>query len=390
MVVSATLPSTRGAVERVIGRVAGSAPGPTLLCVASIHGNEPAGSRALQQVFASLQQTQPSIRGEFVGVVGNVAALNSQKRYVDLDLNRCWLPERIEALRRGRTSRTAAEDTELVELLGTVEEVAERARGVVHILDLHTTSGESKPFATIGDTLRNRAFATRLRVPLILGLEEHLEGTLLEYVNNLGHVTAGLEGGQHDDQASVDHLAAGVWLALDASAVLVHPRTVAAWEGARGLLARSRAGVPSVLEVRHRHPVRRGDGFTMMPGWATFQPVRKGDVLARDAGGDVRSPHSGRVLMPLYQAQGDDGFFVVRPVRPFWRRVSALLRRVRADRLAHWLPGVRRDRDRPGTLLVNRTVARWYVLELFHLLGYRRERVQDRTLVVSRRRHDEL
>ena len=42
--------------------------------------------------------------------------------------------------------------------------------------------------------------------------------------------------------------------------------------------------------------------------------------------------------MPLYQPQGDDGFFVMREFRPFWLRVSSLLRRARADLLFRLLP----------------------------------------------------
>ncbi|MCZ6618859.1 MAG: hypothetical protein O7E57_12075, partial [Gammaproteobacteria bacterium] len=41
------------------------------------------------------------------------------------------------------------------------------------------------------------------------------------------------------------------------------------------------------------------------------------------------------------------------------------------DRVAGWLPGVRRDPDHPDTLHVNRRVARLFALQFFHLLGFR-------------------
>ena len=42
-------------VERVLGRIRGASEGPTLIFVAGLHGNEPAGVQALQRVFPELE-----------------------------------------------------------------------------------------------------------------------------------------------------------------------------------------------------------------------------------------------------------------------------------------------------------------------------------------------
>jgi hypothetical protein len=89
--------------------------------------------------------------------------------------------------------------------------------------------------------------------------------------------------------------------------------------------------------------------------------------------------------MPLYQAQGDDGFFVMREFKPFWLAVSAAVRRLHLDALLPVLPGVHAA-GAPGSLVIHRRVARWYAKEIFHLLGYRREREEGDLLLVSRRR----
>ncbi|MGH9882173.1 MAG: hypothetical protein ACRD6N_12115 [Pyrinomonadaceae bacterium] len=57
---------------------------------------------------------------------------------------------------------------------------------------MHTTSAHGVPFATVGDTLRNRKFALNFPTTIVLGLEEQIEGTMLEYVNNLRAVTMAL------------------------------------------------------------------------------------------------------------------------------------------------------------------------------------------------------
>ena len=123
----------------------------------------------------------------------------------------------------------------------------------------------------------------------------------------------------------------------------------------------------------------------MVEGYVNFQRVKQGQMLAASAHGDVRARFPGLILMPLYQSQGDDGFFLVRPVEPFWLHLSALVRRLRLERVAHWLPGVRRHPDRPGAFFVDQHTARWLALELFHLLGFRRVGEEGSVLVFERR-----
>jgi len=135
---------------------------------------------------------------------------------------------------------------------------------------------------------------------------------------------------------------------------------------------------------------------TAVPGAVTNltaaeqQRVRAGETLASDRQGKIAAPVDGRILLPLYQQQGDDGFFLAAPVKPFWLKLSAFLRRIHADMLIPLLPGVRRAPNRPGTLLVKPTIARWLSADIFHLFGYRRREAEDGMLVFTRREHDVL
>lgn len=372
-------------VERVVGQLNGEAAGPTLLCTASLHGNEPAGLRALKRVFARLEAERPPLRGEVIGLVGNLAAVSRGHRFVDSDLNRHWSPAKVAALRARRADALEdAEDLEAGQLLAEIDSALARARGEVYCLDLHTTSGESPPFATAMDTLRNRRFALRFPVPHVLGLEEHLDHTLLDHLGGEGYITLGFEGGQHENPLSVDYCEAAVWLALAETGVLVEP-DLPAVRDARERLASAANGLPQAVEVRYRHGLHENDGFQMLPGFVSFQTIREGDLLGRNHRGELRAPESGGILMPLYQRQGDDGFFVIRKFSPFWLTVSAVLRRLRFDELLPLLPGVHRDRERPGTLRIDRHVARFYALQIFHLAGYRKKRIEGNQLVVSRR-----
>lgn len=373
--------------QRRLGRVVGERPGPTLVVVGSLHGNEPSGVYALERVLAALQGRESALAGELVALAGNLEALARGVRFLDRDLNRCWRAEQVAAIRARPADGRRLEDREQIELLAELEVVFARSGGPAFILDLHSTSAGGAPFAVLNDTLPNRAFASRLPVPIVLGLEEQLQGTLLTYLSDQGHVTAGFESGQHSSPYAVDHAEAAIWIALEAAGLL-DPARIRPPDHLVERLREAGSGLPRFVEAYYRHGLGAGDGFQMEPDYVNFQPVRAGQLLARDRRGEIRSPRHGLLLMPLYQPQGEDGFFLARGFSPVWLELSALLRRMRADRLAHWLPGVHRHPELPATYFVDRHVARWFALEIFHLLGFRRREEIDGRLVVTRRPHD--
>lgn len=387
MTIAYTIDDTLPAIgSHVVLRLRGDREGPLLVAVGGIHGNEPAGVHAMTRVARELASMGPRLRGDVLFLAGNTRALAANLRFVDVDLNRAWIAPKLDAAPNVAPAAEASEDLELHELRGELDAAIAAARGETYFVDLHTMSADGEPFATIGDTIRNRRFASAFPVPKVLGLEENIDGSLLEYLNGLGFVTLGVEAGRHDAPSSIAIHEAVLWTALVASGCLDEadaPRYLAA----QGLLALAGDG-GHFYEVRHRHGVRPGDEFVMEPGFANFAPIRRGQVLARDWRGEVRSPERGVVMLPLYQGLGDDGFFVGRRIKRFWLHLSAALRRVRADRALAALPGVRRKLDDPDTLLVNTRIARYFPMQVFHLFGYRRRRWTDEMLVVSRRKFD--
>ncbi len=374
-------------MERRIGSFGGTRPGPLVVCVGGIHGNEPSGVLAARAVLEKLAKGIPAFRGEFVALAGNLSALAQERRFVERDLNRQWIPERIEALRSGRIGEAnGPEDVEQRELLAAMEEALTRHPGGAFFLDLHTSSAFGPPFLTIGDTLQNRAFALKIPIPVVLGLEEQIDGPLLEYINNLGHVTIGVEGGQHKAPEAKENLEAVLWHALVAAGNLA-ASSVPEGRSHRERLEKASLGIPRVLETHHRHSIAPEDGFRMSPGYRNLSPVVHGEIVAHDRSGPLRTREPGWLLLPLYQSLGSDGFFLAREVGSLDLKLSYGLRRLGLQRVAHWLPGVRRHPRYDGVLMVNTRVARLYPEELFHLLGFRKRRMQGDWLIVSRRRH---
>jgi len=377
---------TQPPTPRLLGRCPGSAPGPTVLALAAVHGNEPAGVRAAEHVLAEIGRRAIELRGEVVFLTGNLTALARRVRYVDADLNRVWTPERMARGSRANDDGSV-EGREQRELLAAIVDVVERARGPLYFVDMHTSSAHGPPFLTVGDTLRNRSFARALPLPLILGLEEQIDGSLLEFLNERGFVTLGVEAGQHEAPESIERLEAVLWLALVAAGV-VDERAVPSLGGHRSMLREASRSTPPVVEVCYRHRIDEGDQFRMEPGFVNFQPVREGQLLARDHHGLVLAPRRARILLPLYQGQGDDGFFLTLEVRRFWLGASRVLRRLRLAGLLRALPGVRGARGQHGVLVVDTRLARAFPLEVFHLFGYRKLRWTGSELVVSRRPFD--
>ena len=373
-------------VEREVGRIRGATAGPCMVVMTGIHGNEGSGVLAARRVLAAIEEHSIPLAGELIVLAGNLKALRAKTRFVDRDLNRHWTPERVARV-RAMSGTASAEDEEQLALLQIFADVVERADGAVHFVDLHTSSAEGAPFATVGDTLRNREFARGLPLPIMLGLEEQVDGSLLEYLNNFGLVTLGVEAGQHDAPSSVDRHEAMVWLTLCRAGMLVES-DVPELEAKRSLLREACRDTPPVLEVRYRHVIGPEDGFEMDPGFENFMPIKRGQRLARDLDGPVFAPMNGRILLPLYQGQGDDGFFVAKEFNAFWLGLSATMRKLGVGRLMPLLPGVRRHPEDGEMLVVNTRIARFFPMQVFHLLGFRKLRAAGDLLIVSRRRYD--
>jgi succinylglutamate desuccinylase len=360
-----------------------------LLCVAGLHGNEPSGNHAVARVLEDIRERGVEIAGDLVGVTGNLAALREGIRFIDEDLNRVWQRDRVlsvlDSLRRGAETSPMVGSAELAEqreLLATIREAVGQARGKVLVLDLHTTSAESAPFTTLGDTLQNRKMARAIPVPAVLGLEEQIEGAMLQYFDLLGWAGIGIEGGQHDAEASIDAHEDVIWVLLerlgmvDAAAASIQER--------HGRLASAATNLPQVVDVRYRHEVSPEDGFVMDAGYPNFVEVSQGQRLGHDRNGPVLAPMGGLLFLPLYQKLGDDGFFIVRAVRPMWLTISRKLRQWGLDRSATLVPGVIAHPDREDAVVLARWATNRCVIGILHLLGFNALHERGRMVMVRR------
>ncbi len=371
--------------EHLIGAYVGKCDGPTLIVIGSLHGNEPAGALALTNLSSRVAELTGLLKGRVYFIAGNTRAIAAEIRFIDSDLNRHWTPQNLSKVGTPVIFQKS-EGVELTELDQLLDSILITALDEVFVIDLHSTSAEGMPFATVGDTLRNREFAQGFPVPILLGIEEQLDGTMLEYLNNAGAVTLGFEGGQHLSKNTVGNHEALVWLALANSGIL-DGRQISGFDDLNRRFAKG-SGRSRIFEIRYRHATSEADGFKMSPGFNNFDRVKKGETIATDKDGPVKALESGLLLMPLYQKLGEDGFFIGREISWFWLWLSKLLRNIGLQKIIHVLPGISRRTGDPATLDVDTRIARLFPLQVFHLLGFRRRRWIENKLVVSRRKHD--
>jgi succinylglutamate desuccinylase len=161
--------SLRAADDHMIAHLCGDPSGPTLVVFGSIHGNEPSGTACLRKMVPSTRLIETRLRGRVFFIAGNVRALREKVRFIDSDLNRHWTKANL-AQSGAESANPAAEDAELFELNSVIQHILDTAEHEVYALDLHSTSADGLPCATVGDTLRNRHFAQMFPLRMLLGI----------------------------------------------------------------------------------------------------------------------------------------------------------------------------------------------------------------------------
>src|SRR5690606_21737944 len=168
-------------------------------------------------------------------------------------------------------------------------------------------------FTICTDDPESIRIALELHAPVIKGMLYGIEGTTLHYFNNENFlretVSVSFESGQHDDALSVNRAIA---------ALINCMRTIGCVEAGHvenrhdSLLIEYSKGLPQVAQLVVTKRIKPEDEFRMMPNFRNFQKVKKGELLATDKSGEIYAPEDALILMPLYQQQGDDGFFLVK------------------------------------------------------------------------------
>ncbi|MCP4438470.1 MAG: succinylglutamate desuccinylase [Aureispira sp.] len=311
--------------NRILGERTGSVHGPLMIVFAQIHGNEPAGYLAVRELFNAIdeeyiQKHYFDFKGKILALQGNMKAAQKGVRFLEKDLNRSWLPENVERIFAAEDeSELDPEDLEIKGNLEIIYDYIENYKPTrVVVLDLHTTTAHGGIFTIPATDPESRRIALNLHAPVLHGFLDGLRGTTLHYFKKenfpgIDMTAVCFEAGQHED--SVSHMNA-------VSAIINCFRTIGGFyeediEIRHDLLLQRHAnGLPREAKLVHVHRIKEGEEFRMRRDktYQNFDRIEKDELLALNINGEILSPYTGLILMPLYQQQGDDGFFIIQEV----------------------------------------------------------------------------
>src|SRR5688572_1967508 len=300
----------------------GLEPGPRLIVLGAVHGNETCGTAAIGRVIEELDRGAMAIaRGAVTFVpVTNPLAYAKRERAGDRNLNRNLFP---------RDKPLDFEDriaNRLCPLLAQHDV----------LLDLHSTRAAAQPFCMLGprdnqgDVEPFAHAANERALARALGVSRFVEGWLgtyakgvrrrrergasgltadlrygvgtTEYMRSAGGYALTLECGQHEDPSSPEVAYRAIRNALAHLGLVEEgaPDPVGSYEGLR---------IEEVFDRLHAD-----DAFTRT--WASFDPVKRGELIARRHDGtQIAAQKDGWILFPDAKAlPGNEWFYLAGPM----------------------------------------------------------------------------
>ena len=289
------------------------APGPSLVVLGAVHGNEVCGAHAIVRAIDDLTHGRLRLlRGRLTLVpVANPRAFAQATREGQRNLNRRFLPQPDPQDYEDRITH------QLAPLLAQHEV----------LLDLHSFHTPGDPFAMVGPRNNSGArepfarAAEEMALARALGAQQVVEGWLEvydraaglrgelpddegigtnEYMRSQGGYAVTIECGQHEDPEAIDVATRAIHGAL-AHLELAH---VPAPPRFAGPAARLKDVV-----------LRESPADRLAQDWHSFDAVQAGDVIAHRADGTpVAAPYDGCVLFPHPEAEvGQELFYLAEP-----------------------------------------------------------------------------
>jgi succinylglutamate desuccinylase len=292
---------------------AGEIGSPLMVLMGSIHGDEHAGSGAIEMLNQS-KINFLTCSATILGLRGNIRASRLNQRFICKDLNRLWSKDVIQDVRSKQLDDLEDEYAELHVLLSIIHSIIEQVQpSKIYYLDMHTTSSDGSIFCIVPEDTTSKKFAHNLSLPIVFDMLKNMDDTTLHYFNdkNLGIPTIALafEGGHHKDPFSVYRCFAAIMRFFKFSCCF---GTVDLTNNDYDhMLDNYYEKMPHETYVKYRYPIEDSRFWEMRPGFKHFSKIHKGEILARYNRQHITAQMDGYILMPLYQKQGSDGFFIV-------------------------------------------------------------------------------
>lgn len=359
---------------------------PTLVVMVGIHGNEVSGIFAIQSIEKKINEYKLSFKANLYVIAGNLNAISKGKRFDTVDLNRLWTQNQINKIKRNNATFNTDEN-EQIEIYRILKDILKDHTGKFYFVDLHTTSAPTTPYLIFSDSVNNRKFSKHFPVPIVFGIEEYITGPLLTYINEFGHVGVGFEAGSHQDKNAHLINEAFLWIALVETGCLAKdeiPNYNYYVETLRKLSDFSN----ELFEIIDKHSIQKGEEFKMIQGFTNFQKIQKNQALAISNSKTLYSKYKALVFMPLYQKQGDDGYFIIKKASTSWLSLSRFVRKYKLYFILKLIRGISFVDPEKYILKTKKKSINSIGIFLFHLFGYRQKTEKEEFTYYSRRDRD--
>jgi len=261
--------------------------GPHVMIMALTHGNEVSGAIT---VDAFLKRELRPIRGRLTLAFGNVAAYHrfdpqdiDATRYLDEDMNRVWLPGKLDSdldsieLRRARQLRPVVDSVDL-------------------LLDIHSMHEEAPPVMMCGAQRKGQDFAATLGVPQNVVVDAgHANGRRLRDYEGFNDPASPknallIETGQHFSRRSRE-------VALDTAARFLLTTGTVRREDVAEFIREQEVLPQRFLEVTSPVVARSMD-FSFVEDFRGLEVIEKaGTVIGHDGDTPIVTPHDNCVLV---------------------------------------------------------------------------------------------
>jgi len=292
-------------------KVVGAKPGPKVVIMAGVHGDEPLGIDLIEFLHCSINTQKLS--GEILTILGNPEACKMGERATaeDRDLNRIFSHDHVKRIMKVDPEHRTPEEKRLLELVPLLE-------GTDFLLDIHQTR---KPvdgggwFACSADTEMHHMIVSQSGIETVVSpatpsAVQTMSDCTDTYIDSIGGIGITLEAGCKDDNIALNQyrLYSCVTQFLGAT-------------GATPLPAEHEPKVQEQLAVMllEGEIIANTDNFQFQPGIKNLSAAHYEDrVIAHDGGQPIILEAGSRLVFPKFNVKAGKpaGYIATNHMRP--------------------------------------------------------------------------
>jgi succinylglutamate desuccinylase len=255
-------------------------PGPNLVIMAGVHGDETCGPNA----FDIILPTFKPLCGQVTFIIGSPEAVKVNKREFEGNLNRMFRPD-SDITDTERKTYEYKRSRELIPILAKADA----------LLDIHSsTTKQTVPFVIC----EKQSFAVAAKIPVevvVSGIDAlHPTGTDA-FVNQSGGFGICIECGNHNDPNVTD-------IAIEAIISFLNYFNV--------VTQKSTIEVKKQSFVNAEWIYKNKNVFTLSKSFQEFEKISTGSLIGFDGSEEIIAPYDGVILFPQNRQESDTEAFL--------------------------------------------------------------------------------